>query len=91
MNTLLDNYAGRAEFEALCEKAKQMHDSTTENLQIEKVMERMYDLLYCLDDLSNNTADYHRSCQYSNAGQMLTNCLDYMRNNIFADRLARTE
>ncbi len=77
MQTLLQDYAGRAEFEALCAKAQESYKRTSENVQLERVMREMYSLLYCLDDLSNRATD-NRASQYANAGQMVQNTLEYM-------------
>lgn len=86
MKELQDNYAGRADFEALCDKTKEMGKNHRDTMELQRVMQDMYALLYCLDDLSNGANTDRKGSQYANAGQMLINCLDYMR-NILADNL----
>ncbi len=76
------NYAGRAEFEALCDKIKEMGKLNDETLELEIFIEKVYALLYQLDDLGNGTADNRISSQYANAGQMLINCINYLRGTL---------
>lgn len=79
---LQDNYAGRAEFEALCQKAHKMGKLNSETLELESVIRELYFRLYQLDNLGNGTTDTRRSSQYGNAGQMLINCIDYLRGTL---------
>lgn len=81
------NYANRADFEALCETLKEQYKSTSETIQLEKVMREMYTLLYCIDDLGSGASIYNtkRASQYANAGTKLADCLEYMQGILSED------
>lgn len=79
---LQENYAGRAEFEALCDKIKEMGKLNDETLKLEIIIEELYARLYQLDDLGNGTADNRKACVIANAGQMLINCINYLRGTL---------